>query len=120
MPGKARRVASRQAQLNRRKKQQRASRPAPVAATVPASGSGTATADPENGRQAEPVPRETAPVQAAPSAPSADPAARPVSQARARREQTLSPNYTIPEVRRILLLSSVVFAAIIVLAIVVP
>ena len=120
MPGKARRVASRQAQLNRRKKQQRTPRPAAVAATVPASGSGTATAEPENGRQAASTSGETAPVQVAPSAPAAAPAARPVSQARARREQTLSPNYTIPEVRRILLLSSVVLAAIIVLAFVVP
>ena len=120
MPGKARRVASRQAQLNRRKKQQRAPRPAPVAAAVPASGSGTATAEPENGRQAAPVPSASAAVQAAPSEQAAAPAVRPVSQARARREQTLSPNYTIPEVRRILLLSSVVFAAIIVLAFVVP
>ena len=118
MPGKARRVASRQAQLNRRKKQQRAPRPAPAVATVPASGNEAAAS--ENSLQAAPAPGASSPVQNAPSTAAPTLAARPVSQARARREQTLSTNYTVPEVRRILLFSSVIFAAIVVLGFVVP
>ena len=120
MPGKSRRVASRQAQLNqRRKRQQRGPRGIPTDITPPR---------PENGQPSDDVAAQamesTAAVaaspQPSPSAPAerSSPVTRPVGNPRARRETVSAGNYIGAELRRILVMASVVFGVIIVLAIV--
>jgi len=115
MPGKARRVASHQAQLNRKKRQQRGP------SGIPAVDATVATADPQADEDTS-SPAETTQVVATATR-SAAPAtgdtraARPMGAGRLRREQVSSANYVGAEVRRILIMASVVLAVIIILGI---
>ena len=122
MPGKARRVAARQAQLNqRRKRQQRGPRGNPALETVEPSLDGQAA--PDTGASAtttSPEPVDSLPPRLDTSPASTSPMSRPLSPSRARREQTSSANYVGAEVRRILLMGSVILVVIVVLAFVVP
>ena len=117
MPGKARRVASRQAQLNRRKRQQRG--PSGIPAVE-------ATAAPEDHHSAEETtsqangvvnPSETTAAAPSGTATSAARAPRPAGPGRLRREHVASANYVGAELRRILIMASVVLVIIIVLGI---
>ena len=129
MPGKARRVASRQAQLSRRRKRQQ-SRPndtlplAPVPAEVDGNHDGAAAPAPSPvteplapepspapaRRRSNPVAARTTPTDA-----TSAPARR---QGRGLRERPATHNYVGSEVRRILLMSGTVLAIIIALGIV--
>ena len=123
MPGKARRVASRQAQLNqRRKKQQRGPRGIPVAQPMASpeddqAGLGVATQVAESAAPTSaPSPRP----QPSPAAGRTGPAAGSLAPSRARREYTTSTNYIGAELRRILVMAGVVLAVLIALTFVVP
>jgi len=120
MPGKARRVASHQAQLNRRKRQQRGP------SGIPAVDATVATEDPQadedtSSSQANGTAETTQVVATATRSPAPAPgdtrAARPMGAGRLRREQVSSANYVGSEVRRILIIASVVLAVIIILGI---
>ena len=123
MPGKARRVASRQAQLNqRRKKQQRGPRGIPVAepAASPEDGQadlGVATQEPE---LAASTPASPPRAQPSPAAGRTGAATRSLSPSRARREYTSSTNYIGAELRRILVMAGVVLIVLAALTFVVP
>jgi len=114
MPGKARRVASRQSQLNRRRrKQQRGPSGTPLAAP--------AQVEIDDGPPEEAViqPNETeapvpAPVRAAPVAAQSG-STGALRSARVRGERPDAYNYVGPEVRRILAMAGVVFVALIVI-----
>ena len=117
MPGKARRVASRQAQLNRRKRQQRG--PSGIPAVE-------ATAATEDQQSAEETTSQAIGVVNSSEATAAEPAAaataaarapRPAGPGRLRREHVASANYIGAELRRILIMGSVILAIIIVLGI---
>ena len=119
MPGKARRVASHQAQLNRKKRQQRGP------SGIPAVDATVATKDPQadedtssqaNGTAETTQVVATATRSAAPATGDTR-AARPMGPGRLRREQVSSANYVGSEVRRILIMASVVLAVIIILGI---
>lgn len=115
MPGKGRRVASRQAQLGRRRKRQ-----ARGPAEVPPSGPGTAVAD------AEPVVNEAVPVEAAvqpaevvreePQPRQAPQPRGPRSRVAARPERPAAYTHIGAELRRILIVSGVMFAFLIALS----
>ena len=123
MPGKARRVASRQAQLNqRRKKQQRGPRGIPVAQPVASPEDGqadlsVATQEPE---LAAPTPASSPSAQPSPAAGRTGPATRSLNPSRARREYTTSTNYIGAELRRILVMAGVVLVVLVALTFVVP
>ncbi len=124
MPGKARRIASRQAQLSRkRKKLQKGPSGIQAAEPVPAEVDGE-----RSEAVAPPVADSPAPAPApatghpspvadrpAPAGPSPAPS-RP--QLRARGERPATYNYVGAEVRRILILAGTVLAAIIVLGVI--
>ena len=113
MPGKARRVASHQAQLNRKKRQQRGPSGIPaVDATVATEDSSSQA----NGTAETTQVVATATRSAAPATGDTR-AARPMGAGRLRREQVSSANYVGSEVRRILIMASVVLAVIIILGI---
>jgi hypothetical protein len=119
MPGKARRVASRQAQLNRKKRQQRGP------SGIPAVDATVATEDPQDDEDtssqtngmAEASQAVATTTRSAAHATGETRAARPASAGRLRREQVSSANYVGSEVRRILIMASVVLAVIIILGI---
>ncbi len=117
MPGKARRVASRQAQLNRRKRQQRGP------SGIPAVEATAATEDQQSAEettsQANGVVNSSEATAAAPAATAtaAARAPRPAGPGRLRREHVASANYVGAELRRILIMGSVVLVIIIVLGI---
>ena len=117
MPGKARRVASHQAQLNRKKRQQRGP------SGIPAVDATVATEDRQSDEETSSQANDTAEPTHAVATRSAAPAtgdtraARPMGAGRLRREQVSSANYVGSEVRRILILASVVLAVIIILGI---
>ncbi len=117
MPGKARRVASRQAQLNRRKRQQRG--PSGIPAVEATAATGDQQSAEETTSQANGVVNSSEATAAAPAATAtaAARAPRPAGPGRLRREHVASANYVGPEVRRILIMASVVFVVIIVLGI---
>ncbi len=123
MPGKARRVASRQAQLNqRRKKQQRGPRGIPVAQPVvsPEDGQadlGVATQIPES---AAPTSAPSPRAQPTPAAARTGPATGSLAPSRVRREYTTSTNYIGAELRRILVMAGVVLVVLAALTFVVP
>ena len=123
MPGKARRVASRQAQLNqRRKKQQRGPRGIPVAQPVASpedgqDGLGVATQVPES---AAPTTAPSPRAQPSPVAGRTGPATRSLGPSRARREYTTSANYIGAELRRILIMAGVVLIVLLALTFIVP
>ena len=113
MPGKARRVASHQAQLNRKKRQQRGP------SGIPAVDATVAIEDPSsqaNGTAETTQAVATATRSAAPATGDTR-AARPMGAGRLRREQVSSANYVGSEVRRILIMASMVLAVIIILGI---
>ena len=127
MPGKARRVASRQAQLGRRKKRQQREHgdlDMPVAAPAEVDGTqdGINQSAVLEAPQAMPAP---APVRTRPERPSPvaarNAAATGITDrlpSRARREAPASYNFVGAELRRILLLATVVLAVIIALGVV--
>jgi hypothetical protein len=110
MPGKSRRVASRQAQLSRQRRRQSRG-----PSGIPATRQGTAVGpQPSDGVDA----RVQGSVGSAPAAPrSSPPVPAGSGSARARAERSVTYNYIGTEFRRILILSGVVLAALIVLAI---
>ena len=124
MAGKARRVASRQAQLSRKRKKQQKGATGPLSTvTAPADldGQRAETAAP---RVAEPTTATPTPTRApapAPARPAATPVAatqpRPAPRApsRARGERPATYNYIGAELRRILSLAIVVLVIIVVL-----
>lgn len=116
MPGKARRVAARQSQLNqRRRKQQRG--PSGTPPVVPAQvqvddlPSDEVAAQPQQPAAPAPASRRASPV-----APQPGPVSQPRS-ARVRGERPDAYNYVGPEIRRILAMASVVVAALVVLGV---
>ena len=124
MPGKARRVASRQAQLSRRRKrQQRPPSDTQLLAPVP-----TAVDGQQDGTETPPVleptkaTRSRGPVRpsqaVARSTVSASAVASTRVPSRARREHPATNVYVGAEVRRICIMSAIVLAVIIVLGIV--
>ena len=114
MPGKARRVASRQSQLNRRRrKQQRGPSGTPLAAPAQVE----IEDGPPDDSAIQPIDTEApapAPVRSAPVAAQSG-ATGAVRSARVRGERPDAYNYVGPEVRRILVMASVVFVALIVI-----
>ena len=119
MPGKARRVAARQSQLNRkRRKQQRG--PSGTPPVVPAQvqvddrPSDEVAAQPEQPQHsAAPAPASR---RASPVAPQSGPISQPRS-ARVRGERPDAYNYVGAEVRRILAMAGVVVVALVVLGV---
>jgi len=121
MPGKARRVASRQAQLGRRRKRlQKGPGDVHPAQPRPPEVDGTraevvAVPDAET---PVPAPESPSPVAARPAAAVPSPApSRAPSRARVRGERPATHNYIKAELRRILSMAGVVLAVIIVLGI---
>ena len=112
MPGKARRVASRQAQLNRRKKQQRGPTGIPPVETETPSQNQQPTEN-TNGQ----VTSVAEPAQSVAATTGETRVTRAVGPGRLRREQVASANYVGAELRRILIMGSVILAVIIVLGI---
>ena len=123
MPAKDRRVASRQSQLNRRRKRQQRG-PRGIPATVPENPS-------EDGQERDqaaglsPEKTEPTPAVATVNRPTSEPTlprpmARTAGPSRGRREPLNTVNYVGAELRRILVMASVVIAVIVVLAIVLP
>ena len=121
MPGKARRVASRQGQLNRkRKRQQRGPSGIPVATAVPVQEDEHADCvDIDTPRAPAAIPATSTTGQAPPAGARATPASRPSAGPRLRRDQASSVNYVAPELRRILAMAGVVFVVLIALAFIV-
>lgn len=120
MPGKARRIASRQAQLSRRRKRQQrgpSGIPTPPPAGTEVDGRAVGATVPQAAEATEAVPVTGRPRPgSAPARPTpVSPAARPI---RARGERPSTYNYVGSELRRILILAGSVVAIIIVLAIV--
>ncbi len=117
MPGKARKVASRQAQLNRRRrKQQRGP------SEVPPAGPSDVEADerPSGGvatQQRQRVASAPAAVEPSSRPGRPSPASPPRVSPRTRGERPDAYAYVRPEVRRILLLAGTVMAALVVLGI---
>lgn len=108
MPGKSRRVASRQAQLSRQRRRQNRG-PSGIPATpqgmAPQPSDGVDARVQGSVASARTVPRSSPPVPAG------------SGSARARAERPATYNYIGAEFRRILILSGIVLAALIVLAI---
>ena len=116
MPGKARRVASRQSQLNRRRrKQQRGPSGTPLAAPaqveIEDGPPDDAAIQPIDTEAPAPAPVRSAPVAAQSGATGA------VRSARVRGERPDAYNYVGPEVRRILAMASVVVVVLIVIGV---
>jgi translation initiation factor IF-2 len=124
MAGKARRVASRQAQLGRRRKrQQKGPSGVPIAEPAPtnADGGQSTAADLQAPKPAAPVAEPTpAPAPVAPSPTAPRPVARtsPPAFARVRGERPPADKYIGAELKRILVMAGSVLAAIIVLGII--
>ena len=122
MPGKARRVASRQAQLGRKKKRQQkpdnnARPPEPVATEL--DGQQAESAIPQVPAPPTPTPKSApAPARPSPVAARATQTASTPTPARTRGERPASYNYVGREMRRILVLTAAVLAIIIVLGII--
>jgi hypothetical protein len=114
MPDKGRRVASRQAQLGRRKRRQSRG-----ASGAPSDGDATAVAENQPANRVATQERE--PTTAAQDArevapPRTAPATLRRSPTRARAERPMAYNYVGPEMRRILILSGVLIVILVVLA----
>ena len=115
MPGKARRVASRHAQLNRRKRQQRG--PSGIPAVEATADTEDQPSAEEATSQANGVVTSSEATAAAPAATAAARAPRPAGPGRLRREHVTSANYIGAELRRILIMGSVILVVLIVLGI---
>ena len=119
MPGKARRVASRQAQLNRKKRQQRGPSGIPAVEGTTAIQDQEAAEDSANQANGASGPAQAVATAVAPAATTTGEtrAPRPMVAGRLRREQVSSANYVGAELRRILIMASVVLMVLIVLGI---
>ena len=123
MAGKARRVASRQSQLSRKRKRQQKSAAGPLSAiNAPVDVDGE-QAETSTARVVEPTlpPPTSAPVVARPTGtPDAAtlPTPAPRARGRIRGERPATRNYIVPELRRILFLATTVLVIIIVLGII--
>lgn len=115
MPGKARRVASRQAQLNRRKRQQRG--PSGIPAVEATAATEDQQSAEETASQANGVVNSSEATAAAPAATAAARAPHPAGPGRLRRDHVASASYIGAELRRILIMGSVILVVIIVLGI---
>ncbi len=117
MPGKARRVASRQAQLNRRKRQQRG--PSGIPAVEATAATEDQQSAEETASQANGVVNssEATATALAATATGAARAPRPAGPGRLRRDHVASASYIGAELRRILIMGSVILVIIIVLGI---
>ena len=115
MPGKARRVASRQAQLNRRKRQQRG--PSGIPAVEATASTEDQQSAEETASQANGVVNPSEATAAAPAATAAARAPHPAGPGRLRRDHVASASYIGAELRRILIMGSVILVVIIVLGI---
>jgi len=115
MPGKARRVASRQAQLNRRKRQQRG--PSGIPAVEATAATEDQQSAEETASQANGVVNSSEATADAPDATAVARAPRPAGPGRLRREHVASANYIGAELRRILIMGSVILVVLIVLGI---
>ena len=119
MPGKARRIASRQSQLNqRRKKQQRGPRGIPAAITSRPSTNGE-TASSQIPESARPTPAVATADRPAPAPARPSPVARSSASPRNRREPSNTARYVGAEIKRILALAGAVVAVIVALTFVV-
>ncbi len=111
MPGKGRRMASRQAELGRRRRRQN-------------RGVGTAVADPPESAPSPAATLTAAQDSAAPAAPLPQPRAAvsavPRSGSRTRFDRPTAYNYVKPEMRRIFIMSGVLLAGLIGLSFVLP
>ena len=118
MPGRDRRVASRQGQLNRRRKrQQRGPSGIPVATAVPVQEDEHAdSVATDTSKAPASVPAASTTGQAPPVAARATPVSRPSVGPRLRRDQASSVNYVAPELRRILAMAGVILVMLIVLS----
>ena len=115
MPGKARRVASRQAQLSRRRKrQQKGASPMPPLEVVADETDGNHAAVTEPPVVEAPAP---APVRPSPVAERRPSTTQSPARLRARGELPSANSYIGAELRRIVVMASVVLAAIIVLGV---
>ena len=121
MAGKARRVASRQAQLGRRRKRQQKG---PSGVSLPEAGPTTADGEPSTGASlpapdsAAPVPSPApapAPVVRSPAAPRSAMQPSSATFARVRGERPPAQNYIGAELKRILVMAGSVLVVIIVL-----
>ena len=116
MAGKSRRVAARQAQLNRRRKKQQRGPSGIPAAPREAAAVAEAPAVAEAAVATAPVEPSPAP-EARPSAPSAAyrgaPRARPAASP--REQNVPAAQYMVPEIRRIAAMAATAFAVLIVL-----
>ena len=122
MAGKARRVASRQAQLSRKRRKQQKAAADPLSAVQAPGIVDGARPGPATPPAVEPASPPPAPAPSpAPVRPAAAAATRAAPAARApgsiRGERLAARNYIGAELRRILLLASVVLAVIVVLGI---
>ena len=115
MPGKARRVASRQAQLNRRKRQQRG--PSGIPAVEATAATEDQQSAEETASQANGVVNSSEATADAPATTPPARAPRPAGPGRLRREHVASANYIGAELRRILIMGSVILVVLIVLGI---
>ncbi len=114
MPGKGRRVASRQAQVGRKRRRQLRG-----PSGVPVAGSGTAIAEQEEAAEGAAVVAEmTSPAARIrqPAAPAAVPSSAPVP-ARLRGERPAATNYVKAEVVRILIMAGTLTAVLILISV---
>ncbi|MCH8279322.1 MAG: hypothetical protein IIC96_01435 [Chloroflexi bacterium] len=118
MAGRARRVASRQGQLNRkRKRQQRGPSGIPVVTDVPVQEDEHPDSVATDTLQAPaPIPAASTAGQTPPVATRAAPASTPSAGPRLRRDQVSSANYVGAELRRILAMAGVILVVLFVLA----
>jgi hypothetical protein len=115
MPDKGRRIASRQAQIGRRKRRQNRS-----PGSAPSDGATTAVAENQGDSRIAVQDRDSAtpPSQDTKAAAPPRPAAASPRQgpARARADRPMAYNYVGPELRRILILSGILIVILVVLA----
>ena len=118
MAGRARRVASRQGQLNRkRKRQQRGPSGIPVVTDVPVQEDEHPDSVATDTLQTPaPIPAASTAGQSPPVAARAAPESRPSAGPRLRRDQVSSANYVGAELRRILAMAGVILVVLFVLA----
>ena len=113
MPGKGRRMASRQAELGRRRRRQNRASAAVAAPPAGPSPNAAPAAEPQ-GDSTAPAARE-APQQQRPAPAPAQPA-----PGRARGDRPPAYNYMVPEVRRISIMAGVLLVGLIALSFVIP
>lgn len=113
MPGKGRRMASRQAELGRRRRRQNRASAAVAAPPAGPPPNAAPVAEPQRDSTA-PAARET-PQQQRPAPAPAQPA-----PSRSRGDRPAAYNYMVPEVRRISIMAGVLLVGLIALSFVIP